>query len=309
MAQLDPHARTCAPRGFRAIERVMAIVQITHTDRELQRAFCAYVPQVFRRASFQTWTDWGEWGPDYRAFAWVEEGQVLANASLTRMRLLLDGRPQLGFQLGAVGCVPEHRQSGLTRRCLEAALGSCGSSPVLLFANPQVLEFYSRFGFQPYPQSRFAASHVAGPAVVRAMPRDPRDPAVRNQLRRLLLEGVVVSNRFGARGYGETLSWYVANGLTRQLHQLADELFVIAGIEQDVLCIDDILAREMTDLKPWLGQLLDRPITRIHFGFTPERWWPQAQPIGADTQAHLFVRGFVAGLPNLPNRFPVLART
>ncbi|WP_224248143.1 hypothetical protein [Hyalangium gracile] len=49
-------------------------------DAALQAAFCDYVPQVFRRASFRRWYEWGEWNDAYRAFSVVEEGRVLANA-------------------------------------------------------------------------------------------------------------------------------------------------------------------------------------------------------------------------------------
>jgi hypothetical protein len=67
------------------------------------------------------------------------------------------------------------------------------------------------------------------------------------------------------------------------------------------------ITREPFDLRAQLPRLIDQPIRRIEFGFTPERWWPEATVAGEDTEAHLFVRGLP--LSREPHRFPVLAHT
>ncbi|ADO73888.1 Acetyltransferase (GNAT family) [Stigmatella aurantiaca DW4/3-1] len=53
--------------------------------------------------------------------------------------------------------------------------------------------------------------------------------------------------------------------------------------------------------------MINQPITSVHFGFTPEHWWPQADVIGVDTEAFLFTRNLK--LPSGSHRFPVMART
>ena len=93
----------------------VAVTEIRQVDTGLQELFCDYVPQVFRRADFRRWRAWGEWNGDYRAFALIEDGRVVANTSVMRMRLLLEGREVLAHQLGAVGCSPSHRGRGLAR--------------------------------------------------------------------------------------------------------------------------------------------------------------------------------------------------
>ncbi len=69
----------------------------------------------------------------------------------------------------------------------------------------------------------------------------------------------------------------------------------------------DVVAPEAFDLRPHVPQLIDRPITRVEFGFSPEAWWPGPRQETVDDDAHLFLRGF----PPLPpgTRFPVRART
>ncbi|XXF80000.1 GNAT family N-acetyltransferase [Myxococcaceae bacterium GXIMD 01537] len=282
-------------------------VEIAHHDRELQAAFCDYVPQVFRTVDFRRWCTWGEWNEDYRAFAVLEEGRVVANTSVTRMHLRVAGRDVTGYQLGAVGCVPSHRGRGLARVTMQAALDHCGDAPVLLFANKNVLSFYPRFGFTPRAQSLFGASFQAEPGGEPAPVLDLADPRVRAGLHALTARGLPVTERFGAHDYASIASWYAATAFSRPLRQLHEHAWVFAEVEDGTLYVDDIYALEPFDLRPHIPRLIDRPITAVHFGFTPERWWPQAGVLGEDVEADLFVRNL--DLPPGPDRFPVMART
>ncbi|MDC0713781.1 GNAT family N-acetyltransferase [Stigmatella sp. ncwal1] len=282
-------------------------VTIGHAHEALQAAFCDYVPQVFRTVDFRRWCAWGEWNDDYRAFAVFDEGRVVANASVMRMRLQIEGREVIGYQFGAVGCVPSHRERGLSRVVMEAALEYCGAAPLLLFANERVLDFYPRFGFAPREQMLFGAACHAEPGSEPAPVLDLAEAHVRAGLVALSDEGLAVTERFGARSHARIASWYAANAFSRPLRQLRADAWVLAGVEDGTLYIDDIFAREPFDLRPHIPRLINQPITAVHFGFTPERWWPQARVIGVDTEAYLFVRNLE--LPSGPHRFPVMART
>lgn len=288
------------------MERV-AVTEIRQVDTGLQELFCDYVPHVFRRADFRRWRAWGEWTDDYRAFSVVEAGRVVANTSVTRMHLVLEGREVRGYQLGAVGCLPSHRGRGLARVAMNAALDACGDAPVLLFANPTVRQFYPRFGFQPWKQTLFAATYEAVPEGPPAPTLNLDDEEVRTGLDALSNEGLPSTVRFGARGYAKVASWPVANGFARPLRQLGSEAWVFAGVEGETLYLDDVFAREPFDLRAWIPRLIDRPIRAIRFGFTPERYWPDAVEAGEDTEAHLFVRNLC--LSEEAHRFPIMAHT
>ena len=283
------------------------LTRIRSQDKDLQELFCDYVPQVFRRADFRRWRAWGEWNGDYRAFALIEDGRVVANTSVMRMRLLLEGREVLAHQLGAVGCLPSHRGRGLARVVMNAALDACGDAPVLLFANPKVRQFYPRFGFQPQMQTLFATPYDAMPAGPPAPTLSLEDAAVRAGLATLSSEGRPSTERFGARGYATVASWPVANGFARPLRQLGTDAWAFAGVEGETLYLDDVFAREPFDLRAWIPRLIDRPIRSIRFGFTPERYWPEAVTAGEDMEADLFVRNFHPSQE--AHRFPVMAHT
>jgi GNAT superfamily N-acetyltransferase len=277
-------------------------------DRHWHAAYCEGVRAVFRRADFERWIAWGEWNEDYRAYCLIEGERIVANAALTRMRLVVADEPLDAFQIGAVYCLPEHRGQGLARRVLDAALQHCGDAPVLLFGNPDVRDFYSRFGFSAREEQVFVVEHSCKPAGEPAPVLDPGDPAVRARIHALAAQGLPESQAFGARGHGRILTWYCANGFARPLRELAPDLLVVADVEGDTLYIDAVLSTSQQALAPLLPRLIDRPIRHIRFGFTPDRWWPGAQVVEIDTDSDLFLRGFDPS-PPAPHRFPLLART
>jgi GNAT superfamily N-acetyltransferase len=276
------------------------------TDVDVHANWCQLIRAVFTRADFQRWIEWGCWNADYQAYALFDGDTPVANVSRTRTRLLLDGQECRGWQLGAVCCLPAYRGGGRAKRLMQAVLADCNDDPVLLFANPNVLDFYPRFGFRPREEWIFGVEHVAVPAASRAPALDPADPAMRALILRLAADGRACSERFGARGHGEIILWYLANGFTAAPLQPLPDVLVFCQQADDSLTIDEVLCANEIDLPTLLPQLIEAPIRRVRFGFTPDRWWPQARPVGIDADADLFVRGFD---PAGAHRFPLLART
>lgn len=222
------------------------------------------------------------------------------------MQLLTEGVLRDAWQLGAVGCRPEWRSQGYARAVMLAALDRIDQMPALLYANSKVMDFYPRFGFAHHPETAFWVDQSVVPNAQLAARMDWQDPATRALVHELSASGVAVTERFGARGYGRVLSWYAANDFARPLRRLAPRTFVVAGAEQETLYIDDILTDQCFDLAAALPQLTHMPVTRIRFGFSPERWWPVPCNSASDSSGLLFTRGFAAPAKS---RFPELAHT
>ncbi|MEI2455741.1 GNAT family N-acetyltransferase [Lysobacter firmicutimachus] len=280
------------------------------SDLSLHPAYCDYVAQVFTQADFRRWCEWGQWSDSYRAFCLVEGGRVVANASLSRMRLWIDGKDVEGFQLGAVGCLTGHRGQGLARRAMQAALAVCGRAPVLLFANPTVLDFYPRFGFAAAPQWRFESRVELRPGAEPAPALDLADPVWRAEFLRLATVAAPSAGAFAARDYGRIATWYAANGYASPLRRLDRDTLVFAQVEDGMLTIEDVFcaAPERFDPVAAVPRLIDAPVRALRFGFGPPRGWPRAEAVAIEDDAHLFVRGL--DLQALPaHRFPLLART
>jgi predicted N-acetyltransferase YhbS len=248
---------------------------ITCRDHRWHEAFIDYVPKVFPRASFRRWYELGGWDEDYVAFSMADGADIVANASVQRMNIVLRGEWITGWQLGAVGVVPQWRGHGLQRQIMQRLLGSIDEQDIVfLFANDTVLDFYPLFGFKRAVESVFAAEYDVKPASepLRALSIDRAEDLA--LLARVAATAAPTTREFGARNYGGVLLWYWAN--------FYDGCFYYCEAE------DAIIVAE-----------LDAATLRI---------WPDARVIAEYTDSPLFVRG-AHRLPEAPFKFPMLAQT
>jgi predicted N-acetyltransferase YhbS len=277
---------------------------------ELHDAFLNFVPEVFPSISFRRWYALGGWNQDYRSFAIFDGERIVANVSVQRMSLIVRGRPRVGWQLGAVGVLPDYRGRGLQRTLMQNVLGQLDPADVvLLFANEDVLDFYPLFGFRRATETLFCAEHSVspGPGALRRLSFESNED--RELLARLASTALPATEQFGARDYGGVLLWYWANfhGDDFYYHE-QDDAIVVAEQDMEVLRILDVLAARPIDLVSYLPQLVQYPVDFVEFGFTPERIWPDAVAEGEYLESALFVLGDV-DLPAMPFKFPVLAQT
>lgn len=285
-------------------------ITITHADRGWHEAFLEFVPRVFPGIGFRDWYEHGGWTDDYVVFALADGDRIVASASRMEMRLVLQGRDVRGFQLGAVGTVPEHRHRGHQAAILPRLLAGVGASDLaFLFANDSVLDFYPRFGFERVRESVFRADHVAHPQgePLRALALD--SAADRALLQRVAASAAPVTALFGARDYGSIVLWYWANFFRNGLRYAPDhDAIVVADQQHDLLRIHDVLSAAPLDLASYVPRLISARMAEVELGFTPGALWPGAVAVAEYTESPLFVRGRHA-LPAQPFKFPTLAQT
>jgi predicted N-acetyltransferase YhbS len=283
---------------------------ITCRDHRWHEAFIDYVPKVFPRASFRRWYELGGWGEDYVAFSMTDGADVVANASLHRMNIVLRGEWITGWQLGAVGVVPQWRGRGLQRQIMQRLLGSIAEQDIVfLFANDTVLDFYPLFGFKRVIESVFAAKYDVKPASepLRALSIDRAEDLT--LLARVAATAAPTTREFAARNYGGVLLWYWANFYDGCFYYCeAEDAIIVAVLDGTTLRICDVLARTPFDLRAYLPRVAKGAAQRVEFGFTPDAWWPDARVIADYTDSPLFVRG-AHRLPEAPFKFPMLAQT
>jgi GNAT superfamily N-acetyltransferase len=285
------------------------IRRVRRGDPAAHEQFHAFVPLTFRGVDFRRWDERGGWNDDYEAWLLEHDGEVVASTGLMRMRLLVAGEERRGYQLGAVSTHPARRGHGYSRMLLEAVLAQIDDeqAPALLFANERVLAFYPRFGFRIVAQRRFVADAAIDPTAVSAPRCDMGDATHRARLDELCRDAPANDPRFGARDYFTVLLWHLTYRPIQAFRLDHDQAIAVVERRGDTLVLHDLVARRPFDLAAALPSLIDAPIARIEFGFSPRRWWPQANSVGAYAGSPLFVRG-IEDLAE-PLRFPDLAQT
>jgi predicted N-acetyltransferase YhbS len=285
---------------------------IRHSDSAWHARFFSFIASIF--AGGRTFFDWGArggWVDGYDVFAMVVDGQIVSTVGRRTMRYVIDGETRNGYQIGAVATHPDHGNRGLARLLMKKVLSELDTpdQPVILFANPSVLDFYPRFGFGRLAQTAFIGYIDLLPAGTLAPSLDLARSTDRAWLADHCARASAIGQSFAAHDYYPTLLFH----LTRQPRIVfrldSFGAVVIAQQDGERLLIEDLLATRPFSLEDALPNVIAKPVRTVEFGFHPEAWWPDAESQALDDrESPLFVRGVVAEVKE-PVRFPDLAHT
>lgn len=219
----------------------------------------------------QRFHDRNLWNEDYLCFSIREQGRMLANAAVYRHKMVCSGREQDWLQLGAVATAPEYRGQGLASQLMAEIEQRFAGTPMFLYANDSVLEFYPKFGFRSCQEYQ---PWVLLPAGVQkaAVQLSVTDPKIDRYLR---LRSQFASGLDCLNGY--SLYWF------HLLYNYGDSIFEVPDLgallvikrDNSVLRLLDVAAAEplsWDELKPYLTGDGTR---KIEFGFTPDWLCPR----------------------------------
>jgi len=285
---------------------------IRHSDPAWHDRFFGFVASIFKAGgTFSAWGARGGWVDGYDVFALVVDDQIISTVGRQLMKYVINGEARNGYQIGAVATRADHRQRGFARLLISRILDElvAPSQPVILFANPDVLDFYQRFGFCRLAQARFVGHVDVRPAGTLAPALDLARPADRAWLSDHCARAKAVGRGFAACDYYPTILFHVTRQLRTVFRLDSFGAVVIARQDGDRLLIEDLLARQPFNLRDALPHVCAQPVRNLEFGFHPEAWWPDAETEAMnDVESTLFARGAAAEV-RAPIRFPDLAQT
>ena len=127
----------------------MEFIKDYRDNEVLRKSFDALAQESFG-ISFEQWYRSGFWTDAYNPHSLVENGEVIANISVNRMDIRVDGQMKHYIQLGTVMTQKDRRNLGLSRALMEWILKEYRDAceGFFLFANSTVLDFYPKFGFE-----------------------------------------------------------------------------------------------------------------------------------------------------------------
>ncbi len=117
-------------------------------DKELRTSFNELAKKTFG-LNFEDWYQNGFWGDNYNPYSIVIDDKVVANVSVNKTDMLLDGEIKHYLQIGTVMTDKEYRNKGLIRRIMEEIEKDYNGKidGIYLFGNDGVIDFYPKFGF------------------------------------------------------------------------------------------------------------------------------------------------------------------
>lgn len=123
------------------------IIKHYQEDAALRRSFNELAEATFG-LNFENWYQNGFWGHNYDPYSVLLDGKIVANVSVNRTDLRIDGVVKRVYQLGTVMTAEAYRHQGFIRAIMaEVEKDLQDADGVYLFANDSVLAFYPKFGF------------------------------------------------------------------------------------------------------------------------------------------------------------------
>nr|WP_316651799.1 GNAT family N-acetyltransferase [uncultured Gellertiella sp.] len=287
------------------------VIAIGRQERDWHVRFAAHLLDVFGDVDFSDWINRGFWPEAYLVHAVVSGENILGTVGATGMTFVFgDGQRREGLQLGSVATAVPERGRGYARLLMERVLTRAERQgrPVLLFANPDVADFYPRFGFRLLVPQRLVLPLAIAPRPSSWRQLDPGNAADCALLFRLCGENPPHGGALSALADATTILWYLCNGLATARISADGTVIAICAVDGDCLRVLEWLGPAPPDPGEALGAFVAAPVSWVEFGFVPTADWRIPAPdIIDDPDNLMFWHG--PALPPGPLCFPAMQHT
>lgn len=254
------------------MEKYELVSDYRHDDR-LKESFNDLAIKTFG-LDFRDWYNKGYWNDQYIPYSFVQEGKVIANASVYKMSIRINGEQLKGIQIGTVMTDEHYRHQGLSKQLMLHIMkeyeGACDF--MYLFANETVLDFYPKFGFTRIHESEFSLDLTARP--IQRKQTSVQQLTVEQDL--ALLEDYaknryIHSSLIAVEQNESLLMFYFTLVFPHAIYYLEElETIVFMEEEEGVLNIFDIISLQPIHIEELLANIVKDSTQKVVFYFTPE---------------------------------------
>ena len=267
----------------------MQIVKNYRNDKTLRDSFNALAEATFG-LNFENWYQLGYWGENYNPYSAVIDGKVVANVSVNRTDMVIDGSRRKFYQLGTVMTYPEYRNRGLIRAVMEQVQQDIADADgVYLFANDSVVAFYPKFGFVPEKEYIYKKEIVQeGPC--RAERVDMGSLENRQRLARGMEQSRFPAGCQMVDNPG-LIFFYAAQFMSRCVYYCRElDAWAIAELEEGQLMLHQVFAPEGITLEQVIA-FFGGEVREVTLGFTPAEEADFTVEEYREEDCNFFVRG------------------
>lgn len=225
---------------------------------------------------FENWYQHGCWGEGYVPFSFVDGDQIVANASVNILELIIQGEKKKAIQIGTVMTHPDYRGKGLSSRLMYNILEEYENKydVMYLFANESVLDFYPRFGFKAVEEHLFSTDfHFKANPVESANLRKLDVTAAEDLqlIQQFASQRLPVSKRFATDHTPGIFMFYCLNVFNNDIYYLENEkVIVIYQKENSSIDLFDVVSLNEITMRDIVNKIADADTEKVTFHFTPD---------------------------------------
>ena len=283
------------------------IVKHYRQDDALRKSFNELAQKTFG-IDFEPWYQRGFWSDRYDPYSVIEDGKVIANVSVNRMEMLIDGQRKNWIQLGTVMTDPAYRNRGLIRMLMDQIRQEYADADgMFLYANDTVLNFYPKFGFRRGTEYEYRKAAPGSDGC--RMEQIPMDtPQGWSALRKAMEESIFRTGCDMLDNPGLMFFYVFAEYSDCVYYSSLLDTWVIAQPEGENLRILSIFAREQVPIDA-VAAAFGGEFRTVVLGFAPENAEGWQKQILREEDSTFFVKGAAFDDFEAKHlRIPILAR-
>lgn len=244
------------------------IIKDYRNNAALRHSFNELAAKTFG-LNFEDWYQNGFWSDNYNPYSVVRDGRVVANVSVNKTNMLLDGSVKHLLQLGTVMTHEAYRNQGLIRKIMEQIEQDYDgkNDGYYLFANDSVLDFYPKFGFRKAKEYQYSGtlSNTGECQFEQIL----MDNSGRWELLKKAMERNVFHGRFDMLDNGELILFYVTKFMQNNVYyHKPTDTWVIAEPEGKSVFLHNVFSGTLTGLNEVI-RLFGKGIQTVTLGFVP----------------------------------------
>ena len=248
------------------------LVSDYRNDPQLRQGLNKLTQAIFG-FSFENWYQDGYWGEQYIPYSLLDNGELIANVSASKMEFLLDDQQLSAIQIGTVMTAESHRGKGLSRFLTEHLVREWKEKAdfIYLFANSSVLDFYPKFNFEKmdeYQHFKLLNGKQNPAGAIRKLNMD--DSSDVEVLVRAIRRAVPIS-KVSMLNNEALIMFYCLSFMKNDVYLLPpNKAVVIASFQGDTLYLNDVFSPEAVALEEIIASLASPSIRKVVMGFSPK---------------------------------------
>lgn len=216
--------------------------------------------------SFDKWHAKNVWNEDYELYSIIENGVMLANISVYKMKMIINGERRDYLQFGSVATREEHRGKGLSKKLMEHIFSIYPDTPCFLHGGDDVAKFYPKFGFKTFTYKRPYIEYKLKNSG-EMIKLDITNPKVDKYLK----ERTQYSNIFDSINQYAINWFHLLYGHQNNIYEIPQlNVMIIAHQQGNKLTIYDIIASRTVSFEKIVPYLCFEGVDIIEFGFNPD---------------------------------------
>ncbi|OAB26823.1 hypothetical protein PMSD_24615 [Paenibacillus macquariensis subsp. defensor] len=264
--------------------------------------------------NFEDWYQKGFWDDRYICYSFLRDHEVIANVSVSKMDVVINGLNKKAIQIGTVITHPDYRGKGLSRALMNHVLDiyEQDCDIFFLFANSSAIEFYPKFGFESFGESQFK---------LKFNPTLREDSTLRKLncsneedlecIKRIVASRRPISEQFGVSNNLGIFMFHAIKVFPESIYYAQeDDAIIVYQQEGHTLHLYDVVSQGDVNINRLLNRIATEQTESVHFHFTPDQFTEKAQyePLdNNDNDDMLFIKANFILDKNLKFCVPMLA--